>query len=103
MANRIAKDKYFQAAEFLKAEDIKNGQIVTIEKFEEIKTRLGIRPILRLKGFEVPFGLNATNLQHLIDKIGDDTDKWPGKKLTMQKVKANNPQTGKLVDSIRIE
>lgn len=91
MSNR---DKYFQSSQFLKAADIKKGQIVVVEKFEEAKTRLGLRPILRLKGIEMPLGLNATNYDRMVELHGEDEEKWAGKKLTLTIVNAPNPQKG---------
>jgi hypothetical protein len=99
---KIDRSKYFEGGNFLKAEDVKNGQSFTIEKFEEASTQLGIRPILRLKGQDKPFGLNATNLDKLVEKFGDEADKWAGKRIQFTKTRANNPQTHKEVDALRI-
>lgn len=99
----MSRDKYFQSAEFLKAADIKKGQIVVVEKFEEAKTRLGLRPILRLKGIEKPLGLNATNYDKMTELHGEDEQKWAGKKLTLTIAMAPNPQKdGKEGPAIRI-
>jgi hypothetical protein len=98
------RSKYFQGGNFLKAADIKDGQLVTIEKFEEAKTRLGTRPILRLKGIEQPFGLNATNFDRMIEKFGESENSWAGKKIRLVLRMAANPQKGgKEQPSIRIE
>lgn len=104
MSTKFNRSDYFDKAEFLHAEDIKNGQRVTIDCFETAKTSLSekARPILRLKGFEAPLGLNATNADAMVDLFGDDTDDWSGKKITLIKVKVTNPQTKKIVDGIRI-
>src|SRR5436309_2687826 len=105
MSNKVNREKYFDSAKFLKAADLPKGETVcTIEKFEEVTTRLGLRPLLRLKGYEMPLGLNATNIDAIIEKHGDDADKWIGKKITIYKVKTTDPsQGGKEVDGLRIK
>ena len=98
------KGKYFTGGNFLKAADVKDGQLVTIEKFDEAKTRLGVRPVLRLKGIEKPFGLNATNFDKMVDKYGENEKNWTDKKIRLVIVKAPNPSNaGKMQDAIRIE
>lgn len=102
----IDRNKYFQGGSFLKptSDGFKNGMIVTVEKFDEAKTRLGTRPILRLKGIESPLGLNATNMDKMIEKFGEDESKWAGKRLKLITVMAPNPQKGgREQPSIRIE
>lgn len=98
------RSKYFKAGQFLKADDVKDGQFVFIEAFEEVKTKLDKdpRPIIRFKGIEKPLGLNATNFDKLIEKFGEKEKDWMGKKVKLTLVKANNPQTGKEQDAIRI-
>jgi hypothetical protein len=96
------RSKYFEGGNFLKADDVKDGQIVVVEKFEEATTRLGVRPILRLKGIESPLGLNATNFDKMVEKYGDKESAWAGKKIKLVLVRANNPQTNKEQDAIRI-
>ena len=96
------RKKYFQGGEFLKADDVKDGQLVVVEKFEEATTRLGVRPILRLKGIEAPLGLNATNFDKMVEKFGEKETAWAGKKIKLTLVRANNPQTNKEQDAIRI-
>lgn len=101
----INREKYFDSAKFLHAADFKKGETkVIIEAFEEVTTRLGLRPILRLKGYEAPLGLNATNIDALISRHGNNSDKWAGKPLTVYKVKTTDPsQGGKEVDGLRIK
>src|ERR1700723_369881 len=80
---RMARDKYFKGGKFLKASNVKSGQLVTIEAFEEAKTRLSPdpRPILRLQGIDQPLGLNATNYDRMVEKFSEDEKKWAGKKI----------------------
>ena len=100
---KLDRGEYFQGAAFLKAADVRPGTKYTVLKFEAIKTRIGLRPILRLKETELPFGLNATNFDKMVDKFGDDSDDWISKKITFNKVKVANPQLGgREVDGLRI-
>lgn len=97
------RGQFFTGAQFLKAADVRPGTKYTVVKFDAIKTRIGTRPILRFKETELPFGLNATNFDKMVEKYGDETDDWEGKKITFTKVKASNPQMGgKEVDALRI-
>src|SRR5277367_3320056 len=96
------RKKYFQGGSFLKADDVKDGQLVIVEKFEEAQTKLGTRPVLRLKGMEAPLGLNATNFDKMVEKFGEKESTWAGKKIKLVISRANNPQTGKEQDAIRI-
>lgn len=101
---KAKREKYFPGANFLKASDIEDESVYTVLGFEEIKTRISDepRPVLRLKGEEKPLGLNATNFDKMIEKFGDETEKWKSKRITLMLVRARNPQTGKEQDAIRI-
>lgn len=102
----MPRDKYFQGGQFLKATDVKDRQLVTIEKFEEIKTRLSEnpRPVLRFVGIEKPFGLNATNYDKMSEKYGENEKAWSGKKIRLLIVQAPNPSNGgKIGPALRIE
>jgi hypothetical protein len=100
---KYKREDFFESTLFLKAEDIKNGQHFVVESFEAAKTRIGTRPILRLKGQDKPFGLNATNWDKMVEKFGDDQDNWPGKKISLIKVQAPNPSKGgKLGPALRV-
>lgn len=98
------RDKYFQSSAWLKAGDVKNGQLLMIEEFGEAKTKLGLRPYLKFKGFEQPFGLNATNFDYLVAKYGENEKNWTGKKLKVVIVSVANPSAGgKMQPGIRFE
>lgn len=96
------RKKYFPGADFLKADDIEDETFVRVLQFEEIKTRIGDRPVLRLKGLEKPLGLNATNWDKMTEKFGPDPSDWEGKKVELIIIRAHNPQTKKEQDAIRI-
>lgn len=97
---------FFDSVPFLKGSDIKGDTRVTVEKFDAVKTRLNDkkpRPILRLKGYDSPLGLNVTNFNKMIEKFGDETNKWAGKQITLRRVLVTNPQEGgKETPGIRI-
>jgi hypothetical protein len=98
------REKYFKESNWLKAPDFKDGQKVVIEEFGEAKTQIGLRPLLRLKGYENPLGLNATNFDKLTEKFGDNEKDWSGKKITIRIILAPNPsQDGKEGPAVRIE
>lgn len=102
---KLDRNEYFVGGNFLKAADVRPGEKYTILKFDAIKTRISeqLRPILRFKEVDKPFGLNATNYDKMVEKYGDEAKDWEGKKITFTKVKAPNPQLGgKEVDALRI-
>jgi hypothetical protein len=100
----IDRDKYFQGGNFLKAKDFKDGQQVIVTQFEEVKTRIGTRPVLRLQGFEAPLGLNATNMDKMIEKYGNNEKTWAGKRIRISIIMAPNPSKGgKEGPAVRIE
>jgi hypothetical protein len=100
---KVNRSFFFKGGNFLKAADVRTGEKYTIQSFQSATTRIGVRPILRLKETEKPFGLNATNFDKMIDNYGENSDAWIGKKISFAKVRVNNPQlNGKEVDGLRI-
>lgn len=106
------RSRYFQGGNFLKPDSkdddgdtiVKDGMMVTVEEFSEAKTRIGTRPILRLKGIDQPFGLNATNFDKMVEKFGESEKNWAGKKIRLRVIQAPNPQNqNKMQAAIRIE
>lgn len=100
----IDREKYAGAA-ILRVGDIKNGQSVTIDWFKEISTKLRdnpIQPALKLHEFESHLVLNTTNLDTLIEKFGNDEEKWKGKKIRLVIVDTKTPE-GQPTKGIRIE
>lgn len=101
---RANAQDYFESAKFLKAEDLPKREVtVTVEKFEAVPTQIGKRPLLRLKGYDLPLGLNATNFKKMVEKYGEETNDWEGRKITLYKIKTTNPQNHSEVDGIRIK
>jgi hypothetical protein len=99
------RSEFFDSTPFLKAKDVKDGGKFIIESFDAVKTRLGpkLYPLLRLKDWEEPFGLNATNYDKMVELFGPDQKKWAGKKIKLVKVKAPNPSKGgQIGDALRI-
>lgn len=79
----INRERYAGEA-ILRAADLKDGQILTIEWFREIKTQLRDRPIqpaVQFKEYDNPLPLNVTNLDILLEAFSDDETKWPGQKV----------------------
>ena len=86
--NRYAGDKV------LRHTDFKNGQVVTILAFVEIRSTLRGREVqagLRLEGFDPLLPLNTTNLDYLLDKLGEDEQKWRYKKVKINLVDVEDP------------
>lgn len=48
------------------------------------------------------WAVNKTNAKALGELLGDNTDKWKGRELTLYKVYVNNPQTKKMVPSLSV-
>lgn len=79
--------------------------VVTISDVEEIKVdRDGEeRPVLVLsfkETGEYAFFPNVTGIKHLVKGLGNDERDWIGKKIAVEKVKTNNPQTKQAVTSL---
>ena len=103
---KIDKSKY--AGNFLKASDLdEDSVLVKIKNFGVVEYEFNgekqVRDCLYMEGYEQPLGLNKTNLKMLVELFGDETEAWKGKAIRMRKETANNPQTGQVVDTIRIK
>ena len=101
----VNREDYFDSRPFLKGTDIKDKTQVTIEMFESIPTRVSKkpRPCLRFKGYDAPLGLNVTNFNRMVEKYGDDSADWVGKKIVLRRVMMHNPTENKETPAIRIE
>src|SRR5271155_5482233 len=100
----INRDRYAGDA-VIRAKDVKNGQVVTIDWFKEMKSSLRdkpMQPALQLSEFpDALLPLNVTNLDALLDKFGEDEEKWKGKKIKLMVVSVNTPE-GEPTKGIRI-
>lgn len=99
---------------YLKADDIDGDTPVIIKElvFDKMKDEDGKeeeKPVLLFKGVEKGLVLNKTNAQRIEEQHGDETDNWPGKRITLTtesvtafgktqwaiRVKPERPATGK--------
>ena len=91
-------------SKFLKAEDVKQGDVVMIlDEGEEVESFGKTAYQFRIQLPDATTKLakfGATTMKNLIPSFGDETEKWVGKGITANIVKVNNPTTGKIVDSI---
>ena len=46
------------------------------------------------------FALNKTTTRAMVDAMGDDYETWGGWEVTLEKVRVNNPSTGKMQDGL---
>lgn len=100
----IQRSDFFQG--FLKAADVKNHSQFTIARFDTHTNRFDNRkqPILYLVGVDLPFALNAGNLDACISKLGNDETKWVGKKIKLAHCMQPNPQkNNEPTKSLRVE
>lgn len=101
-------------SKFLKGDDIEQETLVVIARlvFEKLKDDDGReeeKPVLMFKGVEKGLVLNKTNALRIAEQHGDETDNWPGKRITLTtesvtafgktqwaiRVKPERPATGK--------
>lgn len=106
MINRTDFSKKLQG---LKADMIGRATrvVLTIDDVEEVEIADGRtgegRKALAVKSIEfpdTPYWPNGTSINIICDVLGEDEKKWIGKKIPLEKVRANNPQTGKEQDSL---
>ena len=75
-------------SKFLKGDDIDGETLVVITKlvFEKMKDEAGQeeeKPVLMFKGVDKGLVLNKTNALRIAEQHGDETDNWPGKRITL--------------------
>ena len=99
---KLSKTEY--ESTLLKAGDLEEDiVIVTIEnEGMENLPQTGPTRCVRFKEYEKSLPLNKTNTKALVDLLGDETDDWIGKKVKLVKSMAQNPDTGKMQNVIRI-
>lgn len=85
------------SGDFLKAEDVKAGQVVTFLDSgvaaeitsPEGKVKKVVNFGVKLNGDEKSYTPNKTALQVLIEAFGDETEEWVGRKFKITLVKVN--------------
>jgi hypothetical protein len=79
----------FTRGQFLNADDLKDKSVVTIKDVVPYVFDRMDRLKLMLEGIDdKALPLNSTNIKRMIDKFGDESDKWIGKKITITKTKS---------------
>ena len=103
----IDRNKYRKEGQesFLKAANVKGQSVkITITGFREATLPSGLTPIVDIKPIDGrnAFPLNMTNLDALVERLGEDEEKWAGKTIKLVKVRVRNPKSGKIVDSLGV-
>ena len=76
--------EYFTGGKSLKAEDIDDELVVTVESWRKQKFDDGNESyFLKLKGEEKEFRVNRTNAKRIAEMYGTDIDDWVGKQLSL--------------------
>ena len=102
----LASRRSSQYGALLKGSDVPVGiKSVKIEaaEFRESPKSFGAPGIIDFKKplyGKTGWAVNKTNLKLLIKLFGADTKKWVGKKIKLDVVSTNNPQTGEAVRSL---
>jgi hypothetical protein len=74
---------------FLKGEDLEEGErtVVTIKTAEEVNFPSGDTvPVLSFLELDQKLTLNKTRIKKLVEILGEDTDEWIGKKISLYQV-----------------
>lgn len=96
-----------QQGEFLKAEIVKEGstakiigeaEVVHNEKFDTDRLHIPVE----IEGKEYTFDASKTNARTISETLGDDTSKWIGKELVLEKYKTKTSE-GKMTDAINVK
>jgi len=103
------------AANLLRGSDLKTTTTTAViedfrttdalrNKFLEINGKLQSPVItLKMRDGTKDLALNITNYRILREKLGDNSEKWIGKRIKPIKTKQRNPNTRQLVDAITVE
>jgi len=74
-------------------------------RFVEVEGKLQ-SPVITVKSKTLgqrDLALNKTNYRVLLEKLGDDSDDWMGRKIRLHKIMQRNPTTREVVPSIAVE
>jgi hypothetical protein len=93
----LSRAKYFGAksdTEWMKVNDVKDGEILTVKSFEEITNSLGKRPCLWFEEKTKALTLNQTNYDFFMEHFGENEMDWEGRQVVVSIEMAKNPQEG---------
>ena len=85
---------------YLRAEDLSDPIVVTINSVDEVTIGDDERIIIEFSDCEKLLPLNKTNALNLAEMLGDDTDDWSGKRIEVYKEKVMFQ--GKRVPAVRV-
>lgn len=77
---------------FLKGEDLEEGErtVVTIKSAEEVKFPSGDEvPVLEFLELDQKLTLNKTRVKKCVELMGEDTDEWIGRKISLYRIDVN--------------
>lgn len=107
----IDPQDYSKSKPVIKAVDLggANVAVVTVENAEQIA--LGGDPKIVMQFVEFPevendssaprnYFPNLTSIRNLVDGLGEDEKKWPGKKVVLEVVKTNDPAKKRQVEAL---
>lgn len=112
-ASEAAKKRSKSGPPTLTGSDVRgtmlNLSIVSVEEAPEgwesplvLTFKPPVKSLQSERGTIEKMGLNQTNTKTLVRLFGDDFTKWARKKITLGKVSANNPKTGKATSGLRV-
>lgn len=81
-------NRYTQSP-FLKGDDLEEGErtVVTIKSAEEVNFPSGDTvPVLEFLELDQKLTLNKTRVKKLVELLGEDTDEWIGRKVSVYRV-----------------
>lgn len=96
-------DKYTKSP-FMKGEDIDEGEriVVTIKTAEEVTFPQSgdTTPVLSFLETEQKLTLNKTRVKKCVELLGEDTDEWVGRKISLYQIDVN--YNGKTMPGIAV-
>ena len=89
-------------SKYLKADDIPGQADATIVSIglEEVGPDKDLKTIIRFRELSKPLVANKTNCESIADIHGDETDEWPGKRITLYTCEVSF--AGKQTQAIRV-
>lgn len=79
----------YTSSPFLKGDDLEEGErsVVTIKTAEEVSFPSGDTvPVLGFLELDQKLTLNKTRVKKLVELLGEDTDDWVGKKISLYRI-----------------